>query len=166
MLPGGAPLVIRAYGHDEVRRAIENASAAARRYVRHHRPCFGRELAVEHARIDAVLVPSIWHENSPFVVLEALANGTPVIASNQRGIAPLIDDERTGWLVDPGRADAWTGALMKAIERPALIRFMQMHACYSRTTAQFVDDLERVESRWVTDLPDAATHPLEVTSSL
>lgn len=164
LLPDGAPLMIHAFGNDEVRRAIGGASPAARRYMCYHRPRLGRALAAEHARIDAMLVPSLWHENAPFVVLESLANGTPVLASDHRGIAPLIDEGRTGWLIEPGRAEAWSEAILRAVMRPALIRWMQMHASYGRTTAHYVDQLEQVEARWLPELSDSAARPMQPSS--
>ena len=42
------------------------------------------------SEIDLVLVPSIWWENSPLVIQEALRNGRPVIASNLGGMREKI----------------------------------------------------------------------------
>ncbi len=166
LLPDGAPLRIRALGNAEVRRAIGDATARARRYVQYHPPLFGRALAEEHARLDAMLVPSLWHENSPFVVLESLANGTPVLASDQRGIGHLIDDGRTGRLLPPDDPEAWAAAFARAYERPALIRWMQMQARYDRTTAHYVDELEQVEARWIPELAAATERPLHCSAML
>ena len=145
-LPDGLPLRIRAMGDDVVRQAIQPASSKVRRYVQHHPLLFGEALAKEHANIDAVLVPSLWHENSPFVVLESLATGTPVIASDQAGIRHLITPEKNGQLIEPGNPNAWAQALTEAAENPDRIRRMQLNATFTRTTADFVDDLERVEA--------------------
>jgi len=38
---------------------------------------------------DVVVAPSIWYENSPIAILEALTTGTPVVTANLR-------DARTG----------------------------------------------------------------------
>lgn len=38
----------------------------------------------------ALIVPSIWPENAPLVVLEALSVGTPVIVSNKGGLPEII----------------------------------------------------------------------------
>jgi glycosyltransferase involved in cell wall biosynthesis len=51
--------------------------------------------------LDALVVPSVWWENSPIVVIEALAAGLPVIASRTGGVAELIP-EGAGLLVPPG----------------------------------------------------------------
>ena len=42
--------------------------------------------------LDVLVVPSVWPENAPYVVLESLAVGTPVLASRVRGIADLLPD--------------------------------------------------------------------------
>lgn len=46
------------------------------------------------------VVPSLW-ENFPTVVLEAMAAGTAVAASNMGGIPEIIEDCVTGYLFDP-----------------------------------------------------------------
>lgn len=64
-----------------------------------------------HAR--AVIVPSLFYENAPLVVLEALAQGVPVIASRIGGLPELLEDGISGYLVPPGDA----GELAVAISR-------------------------------------------------
>ena len=50
----------------------------------------------------ATLVPSEWYENQPMVILEALSQGTPVIASNLGGNPELVRDGETGLLHNRG----------------------------------------------------------------
>ncbi|WP_197073907.1 glycosyltransferase family 4 protein [Methanosarcina sp. WWM596] len=45
------------------------------------------------------------HEVQPMVVLEAMATGTPVIASNLKCISYLVEDGVTGYLVNPNDYD-------------------------------------------------------------
>ncbi len=48
---------------------------------------YARERSVSMmAAVDVVLVPSIWWENSPLVILEAIAAGTPVVCSDIGGM--------------------------------------------------------------------------------
>ena len=52
--------------------------------------------------IDVLVVPSVWYENTPFVILEALASSTPVIVSNLGGLAELVEEGKNGFLFDTG----------------------------------------------------------------
>lgn len=47
-----------------------------------------------------VLVPSLAAETSSLVAMEALAHGTPVIAFRAGALCEIVDDGRTGFLVD------------------------------------------------------------------
>ncbi len=163
LLPASMPLEIRAYGDDRLRDRLTSLGPEVRRYLQHRRLRTGAALAAEHAGIDAVLVPSIIHENSPFAVLMSLANGSPVIASDMPGLNHLILPERNGLLVRAGHPPAWAAALVRAVQRPAVIRRMQADARFDRTTADFVDDLRQVEDalagrRWA-PRPDEGEAP-------
>jgi glycosyltransferase involved in cell wall biosynthesis len=59
----------------------------------------------------AVAVPSRWWENQPMTVLEALASGTPVVASDLGGLSELIEPGVTGVLVPPDDPEALARAL-------------------------------------------------------
>ncbi len=52
------------------------------------------------ATAKALLVPSLVAETSSLVTMEALASGTPVVAFRAGAIAELVDDGKTGFLVD------------------------------------------------------------------
>ena len=61
----------------------------------------------------AVVVPSEWYENYPMVVIEAMALGKPVIASDLGGLSEMVDMEINGWLVNAGNVDALKHVLQK-----------------------------------------------------
>jgi len=54
-------------------------------------------------------------EGSPNAVLEAMAAGCPVIATNTSGIPDLVQDGVTGYLVPPGDAAAFSDTLEKML---------------------------------------------------
>lgn len=58
------------------------------------------------ARARAVVMPSVCYENSPVAVIEAMAAGVPVIASNIGGLPELVRDNHTGLLFTAGDPDA------------------------------------------------------------
>ncbi len=72
-----------------------------------------RERVLELFRAaDAALLSSSW-ENFPHSVVEALAVGTPLIATRTGGVAEVVTDGENGLVVEPGDLEA----LVAAIER-------------------------------------------------
>jgi glycosyltransferase involved in cell wall biosynthesis len=79
----------------------------------------GAEVPALLAGYDVLLCPSIWFENGPTIALEAMAVGTPIIASRVGNLAELIVDDVNGQLVAPGDIEAWARALTSAATAPA-----------------------------------------------
>jgi glycosyltransferase involved in cell wall biosynthesis len=71
------------------------------------------------AEIDALLCPSITFENGPTVALEAMAVGTPIIASRVGNLAEIVVDRVSGRLVPAGDVDALANALTEAAVSPS-----------------------------------------------
>jgi glycosyltransferase involved in cell wall biosynthesis len=57
--------------------------------------------------IRSLVFPSLWFEGEPMIVIEALAAGTPVLASDVGGIPELLGHGSAGWLTKAGDVDAW-----------------------------------------------------------
>jgi glycosyltransferase involved in cell wall biosynthesis len=70
------------------------------------------------AEVDAVVVPSLWFENSPLTIHEAFLTGVPVIASRLGGMAEYVEHGRTGLLFNPGDVEDLRKQLEWAIEHP------------------------------------------------
>ncbi len=67
---------------------------------------------------DVLLVTS-YREGSPHSVLEAMVAGTPVVATRVAGIPEMIEDGRSGKLVDPGAPGEASSALLALLKDPA-----------------------------------------------
>jgi glycosyltransferase involved in cell wall biosynthesis len=61
---------------------------------------------------DASLLSSSW-ENFPHTVVEALAVGTPVIATRAGGVGEVVRDGENGLVVEPGDAQVLAGAIAR-----------------------------------------------------
>jgi GT2 family glycosyltransferase/glycosyltransferase involved in cell wall biosynthesis len=73
------------------------------------------------ASMDVMVAPSIWPENSPFVIQEALLTGIPVVGSRTGGIPELIDHGRNGLLFEPGDVEGLRQALERLLDEPGLL---------------------------------------------
>ena len=71
------------------------------------------------AASDAALLSSSW-ENFPHAVVEALAVGTPVIATDVGGVSEVVRDGENGLLVPPGDPEALAGAVRRLVGDRAL----------------------------------------------
>lgn len=80
------------------------------------------ELADALSSIDVLVVPSVWYENTPFVVLEAFAAGRPVIASDLGGLSELVRDGVNGRTFRAGDPGALMNVLHDFAEDPGLVQ--------------------------------------------
>lgn len=64
----------------------------------------GDQVRKEMAGSLALVLPSIWYENFPMTLVEAMGCGLPIIASRIGALASLVEDGVTGLLFAPGDA--------------------------------------------------------------
>jgi colanic acid/amylovoran biosynthesis glycosyltransferase len=79
------------------------------------------ELRELYERAAVFCLPS-FAEGVPVVLMEAMAMGLPVLTTRIAGIPELVEHERSGILVAPGRADELTDSLAGLLEEPELRR--------------------------------------------
>jgi glycosyltransferase involved in cell wall biosynthesis len=98
------------------------------------------ELDRLYDRAAVVVLPS-HREGLPICVLEAMAHGRPVVATTVGGIPQLVEDGRTGLLVEPGDAEGLRVALERLLSDAELRRRMGRAA---RVRVQRMCSWERV----------------------
>lgn len=68
--------------------------------------------------VDAIVVPSIWVENSPLVIHEAQQAGVPIITSNLGGMAEYVKHEVNGLLFRPGDVSDLSFQMQRFVDDP------------------------------------------------
>jgi glycosyltransferase involved in cell wall biosynthesis len=118
------PLALHIHGdgglHPRYYSDLEKAAAADRRIMLHG--AYSRaQLTSVLRNLDVIVVPSLWYENSPNVILEAFAHATPVIASDFGGMAELVEQEVNGLRFDVGNAADLARQLRRLVDEPGLL---------------------------------------------
>jgi glycosyltransferase involved in cell wall biosynthesis len=93
--------------------------------------------------LDAIVVPSIWYENSPFVIQEAQAAHVPVIGSRLGGIPELIIEGHDGLLFAPGDARDLAKQLRRLLDEPTLLDQLRPDGTSVRTQEDEMRELSR-----------------------
>lgn len=144
LAPGDAA-VLRLYGNTSYRPeyvAQLRARAAS----------LGVELrgALPHGRIaevlgetDLLVVPSIWYENSPLIIQEALALRTPLLVSDLGGMRELVEAGVSGWRFRAGDAADLARVLGEVLADPRRLDALYPRGpLHPRTIEEDAADLE------------------------
>jgi len=94
---------------------------AAVRFVGPQQP---HELDRLYAEAAVVVLPTLWMENCPVSVLEAMARARAVVATRIGGVPELVQDGVTGVLVERGDAGDLSEVLEELFENPDRLRVM------------------------------------------
>jgi glycosyltransferase involved in cell wall biosynthesis len=93
------------------------------------------------ARLDVIVIPSTWYENSPLILLQALATHTPVVISDVAGMTEFLQPGVNGFAFRRGDAGALAQALRRFIDEPGLAPRMSQTTRYDRTSRDMTEDL-------------------------
>ena len=84
-------------------------------------PAYGAEKWRALSEHDVLAFPSYYSsENLPLVIIEAMAAGLPVVASDWRGIPSLVIENETGFLFPPKQVAEIVSSLQKIADEPLL----------------------------------------------
>jgi glycosyltransferase involved in cell wall biosynthesis len=126
------------------------------------------------AATDAIVLTSK-HEQFGQVLIEAMACDVPAIATRSSGPSAIIEDGRTGWLVDPDDEPALAAALVEAVNDPperrrrgrAARETVREHFSWATSAAQLATILEDVVSdHEILDVPASREAQLPDSVSL
>lgn len=120
------PGVVRVIGDGPLASSVEQAHAAGRIAYLGSLP--HDSVMSEIRRAIAMVLPSVWFEGFPLVVLEAFASGTPAIASRIGSLVELVEDGVTGLLAEPNDPADLAQKIKWAVDHPDEMRGMGLNA--------------------------------------
>lgn len=94
--------------------------------------------------LDILVVPSLWYENSPRVVLESFAARRPVLGSRVGGIAEVVHENVDGLLFERGDVNDLARVLEQVVRDPLLLLRLAANISPSRTMDEDMDAMLKV----------------------
>ena len=142
----GVPAELHVYGHldwfPDYAARLEADAAGAR--VTFHGPFEPPRIDEILARIDCLVVPSIWVENMPITIQEAFRNGLPVVTTDLGGMRESVEDGISGLTFPRGDEEALAAALRRLATDPALYDRLAAGRPAVPTLEEIVDLLESI----------------------
>lgn len=100
-----------------------------------------RRLDLFYAEVHAAVVPSLWYDNCPAALVEALSQRRAALVTDVPSMSYLVEPGVAGWRVPMGDVPAWTRAIEQAARDLPLTRAMGQRAAALRSGAEYAIDL-------------------------
>jgi glycosyltransferase involved in cell wall biosynthesis len=91
--------------------------------------------------LDALVIPSLWHENMPLIALSAQAAGCPLVASDVGGLADVVTHDKNGLVFAPGSSSELAELILRLLDDDLLAR-LSSHAIPPTDIEHYVGELE------------------------
>ena len=98
-------------------------------------------------RADVLVLPSVWPENQPLVMLEALAAGAWPLTPDLGGMREIVEESGCGTLYEPGNRESLAAAVEELAKKKAdglLSRADASQYLRSRGEKQYFESLLRI----------------------
>lgn len=96
------------------------------------------------ATLDLLVVPSLWRENAPLILLQALASGLPLLLSDVEGMADQVEAGTNALLFPPGDSRALAALLQQLELDPLRLAALANRGGSPRTIGEYADQLEQL----------------------
>lgn len=135
---------LRIYGPDDQDAAyMANLKESASGYDVRFMGTFARERMADVLReIDLLVIPSRWYENSPLVLLNALATHTPVLVSDVAGMTEFLKQNENGSCFERGSADSLEVQLKRHVLVERDLEALARTTNYGRTTEEMAKETQ------------------------
>ena len=96
--------------------------------------------------IDFLVIPSTWYENSPLVLLNALASHTPVVVSDVEGLTEFLKPGVNGYKFARGSIDDLECVMLQIIESRENTAKLSLATNYPKTCMSMTEEVLKVYS--------------------
>jgi hypothetical protein len=100
------------------------------------------QVGAEMGKADIIVIPSLWDENNPLVLLDALEGGRYVVVSASPGMCDAIAEPQGGRSFPIGDADALAASLCDLAGDPAPVRQARANPVRRSQFATYIDTIE------------------------
>jgi glycosyltransferase involved in cell wall biosynthesis len=101
--------------------------------------------------MDFLVIPSTWYENSPLVLLNALASHTPVIVSDVEGLTEFLQPDVNGYKFARGDVDDLERVMLQIITSKENMRRLIHSTDYPKTSMSMTEEVLEVYSSILKD---------------
>ncbi len=114
--------------------------------------------------VDCIVVPSIWVENSPLVIHEALQLKVPVITANVGGMSEYVQHEKNGLTFEHRNVESLAIQMQRLVDNPTLAQQLGARGYLQSTNgnipdlAAHVDEVEKIYQRALNKQNDLNIH--------
>ena len=99
---------------------------------------------------DVSIVPPIWEDNAPLVVLESQAAKKPIIGADIGGIPDFVQDRVNGFLFKPRNAEDLAKKMKELINSPELVEQFKQNIKRPKSMKEHAVDIEQVYAQLLT----------------
>jgi glycosyltransferase involved in cell wall biosynthesis len=116
------------------------------------------------SELDVLVVPSLWWENAPITIHEAILTGTPVITSDFGGMADFVRHGVNGLLFKVGDSTDLARQMAFLLEDPARLEALRRPPMPMKRMEEDAADMERrylelLQAPAVAGTPGRGVHP-------
>ncbi len=93
------------------------------------------------SEIDVLVIPSRWYENSPLVLLYAMATKTPVIVTDMKGMSEFVRDGHNGFTFKKDSVAHLGQIMQQIVDDPAVLLQLSQNTDYAKDIMDHAGDV-------------------------
>jgi glycosyltransferase involved in cell wall biosynthesis len=90
--------------------------------------------------LDLLVIPSRWYENSPLVLLNALATHTPLVVADVEGMTEFLEEGRNGYSFERGSVNDLERVLNRLLREPDRLFGLSLTTHFERTPQRMAEE--------------------------